>query len=151
MAISQADMNLEEQLETAQRLLDQGYLKKECAEEMGCSPTHITHLSQYQAAVDTEEVIPELDRLLKIQYSKGSSGRPRREYFTFHKVYDLLGLGLDKSEDEDWEDSVRAFNYGPDKQAVALETALGKPLEDVSDGDLRRVRYSDFKRALEHP
>ena len=152
MPISQGDMDLKKQLETVQRLLDQGYLKKECAEEMDCSPTHITYLTKYQEAVDyTEQVIPALDRLLKIQNPKGNARQPHGKHFSFHTVCDLLGLGIEKSEDENWEDQVVAFNYGPNAQAAALEKALGKPLEDATDHDLLRVRYSDFKWHLEHP
>lgn len=149
MPISQGDMNLEEQLKIFQRLLGQGYTKKACAEKMDCSPAHITYLSHYARAVDNEQVIRKLDRLLELQYTKGSADRPRGEYFSFHTVCKLLGLGIDK--DEDTWDEVVAYNYGPGAQAVALEKALGKPLEDATDDDLLRVRYSDFKWHLEHP
>ncbi|MCY4585463.1 MAG: hypothetical protein OXB98_05435 [Bryobacterales bacterium] len=149
MPISQSDMKLERQLKEFQELESQGYLKKECAEKMGCSPAHITFLSHWLRAVFNEEVAPELERVLMIHNSTGSIGRPLGWYFSFHDVCELLGLRLDRDE-ETWDDIV-ATKYGPYAQRVALEKALGKPLEDASDDDLRHVCYSDFKRHLKKP
>ena len=118
------------------------------------SPASVTYLTQYHDAVVTEEVIDELDRLLRLQCSKGGPvGHSPRVYCAFHKVYKLLGIRIEPDPDCWWEEKkvVKACHYGPDKQEVALAKALGKPLEDASDDDLLRVRYSDFKRALEHP
>lgn len=149
MPISQGDMNLKEQLETADRLLRQGYTQEGCAEEMGCSTTHVNRLNHYNRAVDNEQIHCKLDQLIHLHYAKRSGYRPRGKYFSFYAVFKLLRLEVDRNP-EMW-DEVEATNYGPGAQEFALEKALGKPLEDASDDDLLRVRYSDFKWHLEHP
>ena len=157
MPISQFGLDLKEQLNTLSYWKRQRhpngkkFLDKEIAKRMGFkSSGSVTHLTQYQEAVDTGEVRIELHELLELQCVKGGPvERNHGVYCAFHKVYTLLGIGRD--ENEYGEKEVKALNYGPDEQWNALGKVLGKPPDDASVDDLLRVRYSDFKWHLEHP
>lgn len=134
-----------------QELKDKGYSNNECADEIGCTPSRCSQFKTYWMCVDDEEVSPTLHRVVMIH---NSAGRRHRDFFPFDKVYSLLGLRQDRSDIDPpfgfTEPVGMAEHFRPGDQDAALEEALGgKSVESATDEELRWVRFSKFKEALE--